>query len=72
MEPDITFLKNLKVFHICKICGVKIKTFWNDEDKIFDGHYIALQSELSELFGVYQPIPTEILCGECFVFKKHI
>ena len=58
------------MFFIYVKCGMKIRTFWNDEDRIFDGHFIALDSRVSEIFEVFQPVMTEVICLECFTFKR--
>lgn len=64
--------KDIHVVHTCKVCGVKIKTFWNKEEQFCDGNFMALDARLSEIFKVFQPVMTEIVCMECFVFNRHL
>ena len=65
-------MKKINAIHICKLCGVKISTFWNEDEKIFDGHFMSLDSSISEVFKVFQPRMTQIVCMNCFINNRHM
>lgn len=56
-------MKNLKIFHICKKCKIKIPTFLDEGE--LSGNFIVLDVIFSELLNKFVHNPNEILCLKC-------
>jgi len=60
------FLKMIKAKYSCYRCGKTILVRWNEDERIFDGEFMADSSHVSELFQTYVVDDDRIVCMDCF------
>lgn len=54
----------------CCRCNKEIITWWDEKSNTLEGRFIAIECELSEVFGQNLPLIGTICCEECIVFSK--